>query len=82
MAGADVPKLLVTGGDTDIVDPDSWAELPPSLSRASFTGHLPFVESRDECLVRLLEFFDTADGKVTNREFKFADPVTTLKEML
>ena len=81
---ADVPMLLMSGGTRDIVDATAWEEVPPSVRRVSFgaSGHLPFIEERDEFLPVLLEFLDTADGKTTNREFKFADPVTTVKEFL
>ena len=79
-----VPVLLMTGGESDIVQPNAWSNLPPSLKRVAFpsSGHLPFIEARDEALGAVLEFLDEADGKVTNREFKFADPITTVKELL
>ena len=79
-----LPVLLMSGGKRDIVDPEGWSDLPPSLQRVAFgtSGHLPFIEQRDEFLPAILEFFDKADGKTTNREFKFADPVQTVKEFL
>jgi pimeloyl-ACP methyl ester carboxylesterase len=79
-----VPVMLITGGDADIVRPDGWSNLPPSLKRIAYpsSGHLPFIEARDDALGAVLEFLDTADGKETNREFKFADPITTVKELL
>ena len=81
---AGLPILLATGGARDIVDTDGWgASLPTTVSRATFgaSGHLPFVEERDAFLLRLLEFFDAADGTTTNREFKFGDAIQTIKEI-
>ena len=74
--------LLASGGPTDIVDP-SWDALPDTVTRLKLPryGHLSFVEQRDDFLLALADFLDGVDGKPTNRELKFADPLTTLKEL-
>ena len=79
-----VPVCLMAGGERDIVDTDSWGDLPSTVKRVAFptSGHLPLIEARDDALGALLEFLDSADGKQTNREFKFADPIKTVKELL
>lgn len=84
LAEANLPILLVSGGSRDLVDPSGWSELPAATQRVTLegSGHLPMIEQRDEFLDVLLQFLDKADGKTTNREFKFADPVQTVKELL
>ena len=79
----ELPVFVATGGERDIVDGAAWQGLPPTVKRQTFasSGHLPFVEQRDELLVALLEFFDAADGVTTNREFKFAPLDKTLREL-
>lgn len=79
-----VPVCLMAGGARDIVDTDGWGDLPNSVKRVYFptSGHMPLIEARDDALGALLEFLDAADGKQTNREFKFADPIKTVKELL
>ena len=66
-----------------MVDVAAWTGLPSSVARMTFgaSGHVPFIEQRDQFLTNLVDFFDKADGKETNREFKFADPVAMLKEL-
>ena len=66
----------------DLVDATSWEGLPPSVESRTFdaSGHLPFVEQRDDFLLAVLEHLDKADGTLTDREFKFAGAVETLKE--
>ena len=82
-SGNPPPVLLATGGARDLVDPDAWTGVPSSVTRKTFanSGHLPFVEERDTLLFACVEFLDAADGKATNREFKFADPLETIKEI-
>jgi len=60
----------------------SWAGLPSSVKRLTFgaSGHLPFVEQKEEFLTQLVDFLDAADGVATNRELKFADLQSTLRE--
>jgi len=79
----DMPVLLTSGGVNDIVDPEAWGELPLRVSRAVFpaSGHLSFVDERDPFLNRVVDFMDEADGRTTNRELKFADPVDTFREL-
>jgi len=80
-----LPVLLATGGARDIVNTDTWVSLPPNVIRASFpaAGHLPFLEQREEFIQTLLSFFDKADGKKTNREFKFSnDTLSQVKDFL
>ena len=82
--GSSLPVLLASGGARDLVDADAWVDVPPWVSRKRFggSGHLPFVEERDAFLLSCLEFLDGVDGKETNREFKFGDPVATIKEIV
>jgi len=82
LGGAETPVLLATGGAADIVEPD-WSALPASVTRRTFSlaGHLPFVDQREDFLIGYADFLDGADGVATNRELKFANPVTTLKEL-
>ena len=77
-----VPVLLSTAGTADLVSEEAL-ELTPSatVARVVASGHMPFIEQRDEFLLALLNFFDKADGTETNREFKFGDPLETLKEL-
>jgi hypothetical protein len=77
-----VPVFLATGGESDLVEP-GWTGLPPSVTRRAFSssGHLPFIDQREDFLIAYAEFLDGADGVTTNRELKFADPITTLKEL-
>ena len=72
-----------TLSEVDLVDPDAWTGVPSSVTRKTFanSGHLPFVEEKDTLLFACVEFLDAADGKATNREFKFADPLETIKEI-
>jgi len=72
---------LASGGEADIVD-RSWEGLPSSVKRLTFgaSGHLPFVEQKEEFLTQLVDFLDAADGVATNRELKFADLQSTLRE--
>jgi hypothetical protein len=74
--------LLATGGESDLVEPD-WTGLRPSVTRRTFSlsGHLPFIDQREDFLIAYADFLDSADGVSTNRELKFADPITTLKEL-
>jgi pimeloyl-ACP methyl ester carboxylesterase len=84
LAVVNVPVLLANGADDkELVDMGGWTDIPPSVSRSTFglSGPLPFIEQRDDFLLALLQFFDKADGKVTNREFKFSnDLAATVKE--
>lgn len=80
---AGVAVLLANGGKSDLVDASGWEGLPASVRRMAFTasGHLPFIEEREEFLTALFDYFDGVDGVETNRELKFADPMATLKGM-
>ena len=46
------------------------------------SGYLPFIDEPEAFLAELLAFLDKVDGVATNREFKFADPVKTIKSQL
>jgi len=65
------------------VDSTAWSGLPEAVlvSRFDASGHLPFIDERESFLTTMLAFLDQADGKETNRELKFADPIETIKEM-
>ena len=78
---AGLPVLLATGGAADLVDAGGWDGVPNGVQRLAFTGsgHLPFIEQREQFLTSLLTFLDKADGVETNRELKFADPLATIK---
>lgn len=82
LVGCDIPVFLATGGEADLVELD-WTGLPPSVTRRAFSlsGHLPFIDQREDFLIAYADFLDATDGVTTNRELKFADPVTTLKEL-
>ena len=86
LCASGIPVQLTSGGARDIIDASGWdadGALPAAVVRKSYpnAGHLPFIEDRDAFLLAQLEFMDKADGVETNREFKFADAVTTLREM-
>ena len=68
------PVLLAYGGGGGEIVDVSWQELPASVTRRAYepSGHLPFVEQRDDFLYEYADFLDKADGVQTNREFKCA----------
>lgn len=66
--GSGVPVLLCRGGSADLVDP-SWdlggREADAGdvrLREFPFAGHLPFIDSREEFLAELLDFYSAVDG--------------------
>ena len=62
-----VPVTLLHGGDADLVDP-SWdlRERPDVRVREfPFSGHLPFIDNREEFLADLLDFYNGVDGVAT-----------------
>ena len=85
LSDSDLPTLLISGGDTDLVNPDGWSDLPSRVRRSTFpgAGHLPFIEpsARNDFLFGQLDFLDEVDGVESNRELKFADPIQTIKEL-
>ena len=59
-----VPIALFHGGDADLVEP-TWdlSRRPDVMQREyPFSGHLPFIDNREECLSDVLDFLDTVDG--------------------
>ena len=67
----------VWGGPRDIVEP-SWEIAPLQQANVNLrvyerSGHLPFVEEREDFLGEYLNFLDAADGVKTSREL-FLDP--------
>merc|ERR1712087_132761 len=60
-------------------------DLPKEVQRITYSesGHLPFIDpaTRNVFLNDLLAFLDRVDGVTSNRELKFADPISTLKEL-
>ena len=66
---AAVPTLLCCGGSADVVDP-SWdlsGRRDITEIQYRFSGHLPFIDRREEFLIDLLDFFDGVDGVQTPR---------------
>eukprot|EP00967_Tisochrysis_lutea_P041360 scaffold49701_cov33-Tisochrysis_lutea.AAC.7 len=82
LGGIEVPVFLAVGSAADLVEPN-WVDLPASVTRRDFalSGNMPFIDQREDFLVAYTNFLDAADGVATNRELKFADPITTLKEL-
>ena len=59
-----VPVMLLHGGAADLVDPTWDLRSRPDVRQQQyqFSGHLPFVDNREECLTDVLDFLDAADG--------------------
>lgn len=69
LPSARVPTLLVYGGSADVVNPnwDLRARQDVKVRDYPFSGHLPFMEQREEFLFDLLDFYDDVDGVKTPR---------------
>jgi pimeloyl-ACP methyl ester carboxylesterase len=66
---ASVPTMLLRGGSADPVEP-SWDlsdRTDVKMREYMFSGHLPFIDNREEVLFDLLAHLDAADGVSTNR---------------
>ena len=59
-----VPVMLLQGGTADAVDPSWDLRSRPDVRRLYYplSGHLPFIDNREECLMDLVEFLDFVDG--------------------
>ena len=61
--------MLLRGGSADPVEP-SWDlsdRTDVKMREYMFSGHLPFIDNREEVLFDLLAHLDAADGVSTNR---------------
>ena len=63
------PTLLVVGGSADSVEPSWDLRDRPDVRQLDFpfSGHLPFVDRREEFLTDLLDFYDLVDETKTSR---------------
>lgn len=64
-----VATLLIHGGTGDPVSP-SWELKERSDVKVldyPFSGHLPFIDRREEVLTDVLNFLDRVDGRATPR---------------
>uniref|UniRef100_A0A7S0L3I9 AB hydrolase-1 domain-containing protein n=1 Tax=Coccolithus braarudii TaxID=221442 RepID=A0A7S0L3I9_9EUKA len=84
LRGKDTPVLLANGRTSGEIVDLAWSDLPAGITRSVFksSGHLPFIEERDEFLLQYVSFLDRVDGVETNRELKFADPIKMVKEVM
>lgn len=82
--GEDLPVLLFTGGESDIVDSSSWTGLPETVQPIKYpdTGPLPFIDKDEEFVASLIDFLDVVENKTTNRKLEFTDAYSTFKELM
>lgn len=66
---APLPTLLLRGGAADPIEPDWDLRSRPDVKQIEYrlSGHLPFIDNREEVLLDMLDFMDAVDGVSTNR---------------
>ena len=82
-AAARVAALVVWGGEADVVEP-SWDVAALQKANVNLrvyerSGHLPFIEQREEFVGEYLNFLDAADGVKTSREFLIDPSLDAIK---
>lgn len=80
---ARVATLVVWGGEADVVEP-SWDVAALQKANVNLrvyqrSGHLPFIEQREEFLGEYLSFLDAADGVKTSRELILDPSIDAIK---
>ena len=80
---AKVATLVVWGGPRDVVEP-SWDVQALQGANANLrvyeaSGHLPFIEQREEFAGEYLSFLDAADGVTTSRELILDPSIEAIK---
>ena len=82
-SAARVAALVVWGGDADVVEP-TWDVAALQKANVNLrvyerSGHLPFIEQREEFLGEYLDFLDAADGVKTSRELILDPSIDAIK---